>query len=394
MSSIDDPSRALIGTGFPFGDGDPLDLYLRHFAAVAPHTAGMRRPGSAALDLVHVACGHFDAFWELTLAPWDFAAGMLLVREAGGVVTTVVGDATCRSRYSSLLAGNPAMHRWLATYSGGRHSGGPSLTLTTRAMTLVECVPNFSEGRRPEIIQQIRDAIAAVSGVVVLDVSSDESHNRTVITFVAPVERAVDAAFAGIAMARDNIDLTTHSGAHPRMGATDVVPFIPLEGTTMEQCVALARTLGERVGKELGIPVFLYERAATSPVRENLADIRRGEFEKIREEIGTVARAHAGLRAAQVASDRGHGRDRRAPVSRRVQRLPRRRVEHRRRERGREGGARLLGRPQEREGDGARGRRAGAGVDESRRHREDADVPRVRHGEDGSGRARRVADVE
>jgi glutamate formiminotransferase / formiminotetrahydrofolate cyclodeaminase len=154
-------------------------------------------------------------------------------------------------------------------------------------MTLVECVPNFSEGRRPEIIQSIRDAIAAVSGVVVLDVSSDESHNRTVITFVAPVEAAVDAAFAGIVTARDTIDLNTHSGAHPRMGATDVVPFIPLEGTTMDQCVALARTLGERVGRELGIPVFLYERAATSPVRENLADIRRGEFEKIREEIGT-----------------------------------------------------------------------------------------------------------
>ena len=154
-------------------------------------------------------------------------------------------------------------------------------------MTLVECVPNFSEGRDPEVVQKIRDAIAAVAGVVVLDVSSDESHNRTVITFVAPVERAVDAAFAGIARARDSIDLTKHSGAHPRMGATDVVPFIPIEGTTMEQCVALARTLGERVGKELGIPVFLYERAATSPVRENLADIRRGEFEKIRDEIGT-----------------------------------------------------------------------------------------------------------
>jgi glutamate formiminotransferase/formiminotetrahydrofolate cyclodeaminase len=154
-------------------------------------------------------------------------------------------------------------------------------------MTLVECVPNFSEGRRPEIIQAIRDAIAAVGGVVVLDVSSDDSHNRTVITFVAPVERAVDAAYAGIAAARDHIDLTGHSGAHPRMGAADVVPFIPLEGTSMEQCVALARELGERVGKDLGIPVFLYERAATSPARENLADIRRGEFEKIRLELGS-----------------------------------------------------------------------------------------------------------
>jgi myo-inositol-1(or 4)-monophosphatase len=113
VSSIDEPSRALIGTGFPFGAGAPLDLYLRHFAAVAPHTAGMRRPGSAALDLVHVACGQFDAFWELTLKPWDFAAGMLLVREAGGVVTTVSGGDVPLSN-SSLLAGNPAMHGWLA----------------------------------------------------------------------------------------------------------------------------------------------------------------------------------------------------------------------------------------------------------------------------------------
>ncbi len=114
VSRIDDPSRALIGTGFPFGDDDSLDLYLRHFAAVAPRTAGMRRPGSAALDLVHVACGHFDAFWELSLAPWDFAAGVLLVREAGGIVTTAGGDANVPLDYGSLLAGNPAMHGWLA----------------------------------------------------------------------------------------------------------------------------------------------------------------------------------------------------------------------------------------------------------------------------------------
>lgn len=113
VSTIDDPSRALIGTGFPFGAGAPLDTYLRHFAAVAPLTAGMRRPGSAALDLVHVACGQFDAFWELTLKPWDFAAGMLLVREAGGVVTTVSGGAVPLTD-SSLLAGNPEMHAWLA----------------------------------------------------------------------------------------------------------------------------------------------------------------------------------------------------------------------------------------------------------------------------------------
>src|ERR1041385_7773033 len=156
-------------------------------------------------------------------------------------------------------------------------------------MKLVECVPNFSEGRRPDIVAQIRDAIAGVEGTTILDVSSDQSHTRTVITFVVPVERAVDAAFAGIAKARDVIDLNHHSGEHPRMGATDVVPFVPLEGSTMEDCIVLARQLGERVGKELEIPVFLYERAATRPDRENLADIRRGEFEGIRDEMKSGA---------------------------------------------------------------------------------------------------------
>jgi glutamate formiminotransferase/formiminotetrahydrofolate cyclodeaminase len=152
---------------------------------------------------------------------------------------------------------------------------------------LVECVPNFSEGRRPEVIAAIRDAIAAVEQTAVLGVSSDTSHNRTVITFVASVETAVNAAFAGIAKARDLIDLTRHSGEHPRMGATDVVPFVPLEGTTMDDCVALARALGERVGRELMIPVYLYERAATRPDRANLADVRRGEFEGLRDAIET-----------------------------------------------------------------------------------------------------------
>jgi glutamate formiminotransferase / formiminotetrahydrofolate cyclodeaminase len=153
-------------------------------------------------------------------------------------------------------------------------------------MKLVECVPNFSEGRRPEVVQAIRDAIASVDGVSVLDVSSDASHNRSVITFVAPVETAVDAAFAGISAAAQRIDLCQHSGEHPRIGATDVVPFIPLEGSTMEDCIALARSLGERVGRELQVPVYLYERAATTPARENLADVRRGEFEGLRDELG------------------------------------------------------------------------------------------------------------
>jgi glutamate formiminotransferase/formiminotetrahydrofolate cyclodeaminase len=153
-------------------------------------------------------------------------------------------------------------------------------------MKLVECVPNFSEGRRPEVVDAIRDAITKVEGVALLDVSPDKSHNRTVITFVVPVERAVEAAFAGIREARERIDLTQHQGEHPRMGAADVVPFVPLEGTTMEDCIVLARQLGQRVGEELQIPVYLYERAATRPERENLADIRRGEFEGLRDEIG------------------------------------------------------------------------------------------------------------
>ena len=153
-------------------------------------------------------------------------------------------------------------------------------------MPLVECVPNFSEGRDATVIAAIRDAIAAVPTVAVLDVSSDKDHHRTVITFVAEAAHAADAAFAGIAEAARRIDLTRHQGEHPRLGATDVCPFIPLEGSTMTDCIALARTLGERVGRELGIPVYLYERAATRPDRVNLADIRRGEFEGLREQLG------------------------------------------------------------------------------------------------------------
>lgn len=154
-------------------------------------------------------------------------------------------------------------------------------------MPFVECVPNFSEGRDPATIDAIRDAIANTPGAHVLDVSSDPSHHRTVVTFVATLEAAVPAALAAMTVARDRIDLTKHEGEHPRMGATDVVPFIPLEGTTMDDCIALARTLGERVAKELAIPVYLYERAATTPTRENLAEVRRGQFEGIRDEIGT-----------------------------------------------------------------------------------------------------------
>lgn len=158
-------------------------------------------------------------------------------------------------------------------------------------MKLVECVPNFSQGRDPAVVDAIRAAIAGVDGVVVLDVSSDASHNRSVITFVAPVDVAVEAALAGMREAAARIDLTRHTGEHPRIGATDVVPFIPLEGSTMDDCVLLARMLGARAASELAIPVYLYERAATRPDRVNLADVRRGEFEGLRDEIaGNPAR--------------------------------------------------------------------------------------------------------
>ena len=175
------------------------------------------------------------------------------------------------------------MRRGRPSPHGIPRSGGG----TFARMDLVECVPNFSEGRRPEVVAAILDAIASVPGVAILDVSSDASHNRTVVTFVAAPGAAVDAAFAGIATARDLIDLTVHEGEHPRIGATDVCPFVPVAGVTMDDCVALARELGHRVGEELAIPVFLYERAATRPDRENLADVRRGQFELAREEVGS-----------------------------------------------------------------------------------------------------------
>jgi glutamate formiminotransferase len=152
---------------------------------------------------------------------------------------------------------------------------------------IVECVPNFSEGRRKEVIDQIVEAIATVPDVHVLDVQSDADHNRTVVTFVGEPEAVEEAAFRGIEKAAELIDMNLHQGEHPRMGAADVVPFVPIRGVTMEDCVAIARRLGERVGRELGIPVYLYEEAATRPERRNLADVRRGEYEGIKAEIET-----------------------------------------------------------------------------------------------------------
>jgi len=151
---------------------------------------------------------------------------------------------------------------------------------------LIECVPNFSEARRPEIIKEIESAIDSVEGTVILDRHLDHDHNRTVITFVGPPIAVEEAAFLGISRAAELIDLDQHSGEHPRIGATDVVPFIPISGASMEECVEIARRLGQRVGEELHIPVYLYEAAATRPDRKNLENIRRGEYETLKEEIG------------------------------------------------------------------------------------------------------------
>ena len=147
---------------------------------------------------------------------------------------------------------------------------------------LVECVPNFSEGRDPAILGALRAAIAGVAGVQLLDVQSDPAHNRSVFTLVGSPDATVEAALAAMRVAAQRIDLTKHSGEHPRMGATDVVPFVPVSGVTMDDCVALAKRLGERAAKELQIPVFLYARAATRPDRVLLPDVRKGEFEGMR----------------------------------------------------------------------------------------------------------------
>lgn len=152
-------------------------------------------------------------------------------------------------------------------------------------LPLLECVPNFSEGRDPIVIQQITDAIKSVEGVSLLDVDPGKATNRTVVTFVGAPELVIEAAFRGIQKAAELIDMRLHQGEHPRMGATDVCPLIPISGITMEQAAEYAHQLAERVGKELGIPIYLYEAAATKPERKNLADIRVGEYEALPEKL-------------------------------------------------------------------------------------------------------------
>ena len=142
---------------------------------------------------------------------------------------------------------------------------------------IVECVPNFSEGRDKDVIKSITDAIESVEGIRLLDVDPGEATNRTVVTFVGEPEAVTEAAFRGVKRAAELIDMRRHHGAHPRMGATDVLPLIPVSGITLEECAELARKLAERISTELDIPTYCYEAAASTPARKNLAVVRKGE---------------------------------------------------------------------------------------------------------------------
>lgn len=155
---------------------------------------------------------------------------------------------------------------------------------------LVECVPNFSEGRRQEVIQAIISEITGVEGVKLLDYSSDESHNRSVVTFLGEPAAVKEAAFKAAKKAAQLINMEEHRGEHPRMGATDVIPFIPIAEVTMEECISLAKELGKQMGEELNIPVYLYEEAASRPERKNLANVRQGQYEGLKEAIKSPER--------------------------------------------------------------------------------------------------------
>jgi glutamate formiminotransferase len=150
---------------------------------------------------------------------------------------------------------------------------------------LIQCVPNFSEGRNKEIVEKIVEEIRIVEEVKLLDYSMDKDHNRSVVTFVGEPEKVIEAAFNACKVASEHIDMTKHQGGHPRMGATDVIPLIPISDVTEEECIEYSRKLAKRIGEELSIPVFLYEKSATSKERENLADIRKGQYEGMAEKL-------------------------------------------------------------------------------------------------------------
>jgi glutamate formiminotransferase len=168
---------------------------------------------------------------------------------------------------------------------GGRETDR-SIGIISSVPSLIECVPNFSEGRRPEVLAEICRAVSQIDGVTLLDSSRDETHNRSVVTFAGSAEPVVRAATAAVGRALELIDMTQHSGAHPRIGAVDVIPFVPLGNTRLEECVDLARRFGEQVAQRFELPVYLYGEAALRPERRRLADVRRGQYEALREELG------------------------------------------------------------------------------------------------------------
>jgi len=153
---------------------------------------------------------------------------------------------------------------------------------------IVECVPNFSEGRQVKTVERLAQAIASVETACVLNTHIDPDHNRSVITFVASREMIIEAAFAAVSLATELIDMRSHSGVHPRLGATDVLPFVPIRGVSLDDCATLAHQAGERIARELSIPVFFYEKAALRPDRVNLEDVRHGALELLREQIASV----------------------------------------------------------------------------------------------------------
>jgi glutamate formiminotransferase / formiminotetrahydrofolate cyclodeaminase len=179
---------------------------------------------------------------------------------------------------------------------------------------LVECIPNYSEARRPEVVQEIINTISSVSGVHVLDHHSDLDHNRTVVTFVGTPEAAEEAAYQSIAIAAKLIDLNQHTGEHPRIGATDVVPFVPLKDITMVECVEIARRLGQRVADQLSIPVYLYEEAATQPDRHNLENIRHGQYEGLKTVIASDPARKPDFGPSKLGSAGATVRGARAPL--------------------------------------------------------------------------------
>ncbi|MCA1572593.1 MAG: glutamate formimidoyltransferase [Chloroflexi bacterium] len=168
---------------------------------------------------------------------------------------------------------------------------------------LIECVPNFSEGRRDGVVAEIVRAIGQIEGITVLDHTRDETHNRSVVTFAGSAEPVVKAATAAVGRALELIDMEQHLGAHPRIGSVDVIPFVPLGTTRLEECVDLARRFGEQIAVRFDLPVYLYGEAALRPDRRRLADVRRGQYEVIRDEIATNP-----LRAPDFGPRRMHPR--------------------------------------------------------------------------------------